>query len=65
VRADQLWFLGLEAWDAVVEPSVREGPALLRFVAARIAEQISEPEAYHAERARQTEWLVERLGLGA
>jgi hypothetical protein len=53
----------LEAWDAVVEPSVREGPALLGFVAARIAEEISGSEAYHAERARQTEWLAERLGL--
>jgi len=55
----------LEAWDAVVEPSVREGPALLGFVAARIAEEISGPEAYHAERARQTAWLVERLRLEA
>jgi hypothetical protein len=53
----------LEAWDAVVEPSVPEGPALLGFVAARIAEEISGTDAYHVERARQTEWLVERLGL--
>jgi hypothetical protein len=55
----------LEAWDAVVEPSVREGPALLGFVAARIAEEIAGVEAYHAERTRQTGWLVERLGLAA
>lgn len=54
----------LEDWDAVIEPSVREGPALLGFVAARIAEEISGVEAYHAERARQTAWLVERLALG-
>ena len=53
----------LEDWEAVVEPSVPEGPALLGFVAARIAEEISGTEAYHAERARQTGWLVERLGL--
>lgn len=53
----------LENWDAVVEPSVREGPALLGFVAARIAEEISGVDAYHAERARQTDWLIERLGL--
>jgi hypothetical protein len=53
----------LEDWDAVVEPSIPEGPALLGFVAARIAEEISGDEAYRAERARQTEWLVERLGL--
>ncbi len=54
----------LEAWDAVVEPSVHEGPAQLGFVAARIAEEISGPEAYHAERARQAEWLADRLRLG-
>jgi hypothetical protein len=53
----------LEEWDAAIEPSVPEGPALLGFVAARIAEEISGTDAYHAERARQTEWLVERLGL--
>jgi hypothetical protein len=47
----------------VVEPSIPEGPALLGFVAARIAEVLSGPEAYHAERARQTAWLVDRLGL--
>ncbi len=53
----------LSDWDAVIEPSVREGPALLGFVAARIAEEISGVEAYHAERDRQTAWLTERLGL--
>jgi hypothetical protein len=52
----------LEDWDAVVEPSLPEGPALLGFVAARIAEEISGTDAYDAERARQAEWLVERLG---
>ena len=52
----------LEDWDAVVEPSVPEGPALLGFVAARIAEAIDgDPDAYRAERARQAEWLTERL----
>lgn len=53
----------LDEWDAVVEPSVPEGPALLGFVAARIAEEVLGTEGYHAERARQTQWLVERLGL--
>jgi hypothetical protein len=53
----------LDDWDAVVEPSFPEGPALLGFVAARIAEERSGPEAYHAERARQTDWMVERLRL--
>jgi hypothetical protein len=55
----------LEDWDAVVEPSVPEGPALLGFVAARIGEEISGTEAYFRERSRQTDWLVERLGLDA
>ena len=53
----------LPQWEAVIEPSIPEGPALLGFVAARIAEEASGPEAYHAERARQAEWLVEQLGL--
>ena len=53
----------LDGWDAVIEPSLPEGPALLGFVAARIAEEISGPEAYHAERDSQRAWLVERLGL--
>ncbi len=53
----------LDDWDAVIEPSVPEGPALLGFVAARIAEEISGPQAYAAERRRQADWLAERLGL--
>jgi hypothetical protein len=32
-------------------------------MAARIAEEIAGPEAYHAERAGQTAWLVEQLRL--
>jgi hypothetical protein len=53
----------LDDWDAVIDPSMPEGPALLGFVAARIAEEISGPEAYAAERRRQADWLAERLGL--
>jgi hypothetical protein len=53
----------LENWDGVVEPSIPEGPALLGFVAARIAEEISGPAGYRAERGRQTDWLVQRLDL--
>jgi hypothetical protein len=53
----------LEQWEAAIEPSVPEGPALLGFMAARLAEEISGVEGYHAERARQIEWLAERLGL--
>ena len=55
----------LPEWDAVIEPSLPEGPALLGFVAARIAEERHGIDAYHAERDRQTAWLVERLGLQA
>lgn len=53
----------LADWDAVVEPSVPEGPALLGFVAARVAEKISGADAYHAERRHQADWLADRLGL--
>jgi hypothetical protein len=53
----------LAGWDAVVEPSVPEGPALLGFVAARNAEKISGADAYHAERRHQADWLADRLGL--
>ena len=54
---------GLERWREVIEPSIPEGPALLGFVAARIAEQGAGVEAYRAERARQAEWLAARLPL--
>ena len=53
----------LPDWDAVVEPSVPEGPALLGFVAARIAEERGGRAAYHEERRRQARWLAERLSL--
>jgi hypothetical protein len=54
----------LAHWDSVVEPSIPEGPALLGFVAARIAQEIAgSPDAYRAERKRQTAWLAGRLGL--
>jgi len=53
----------LEQWEAAIEPSMPEGPALLGFMAARIAEEIDGPAAYAAERERQTSWLVEALGL--
>jgi hypothetical protein len=54
---------GLERWEEVIEPSVPEGPALLGFVAARIAEEAEGVDAYHAERARQADWVASRLGL--
>ena len=54
---------GLERWEEVIEPSIPEGPALLGFVAARIAEEAGGAVAYRAERERQTDWLATRLGL--
>ena len=54
---------GLERWEEVIEPSIPEGPALLGFVAARIAEEAGGLAAYHAERAHQTEWLAAHLRL--
>jgi hypothetical protein len=39
------------------------GPALMGFIAARMAEAISGIDAYVAERARQSAWLAERLDL--
>jgi hypothetical protein len=56
---------GLDDWDAVVEPSTPEGGALLGFVAARIAEAIEGEDAYYRERARQTDWLRDRLQLSS
>jgi hypothetical protein len=53
----------LEDWDAVIEASVPEGPALLGFVAARIAEERFGAAGYGAERARQTAWLEAELGV--
>jgi hypothetical protein len=54
---------GVERWEEVIEPSIPEGPALLGFVAARIAEEALGVDAYYAERARQADWLASRLGL--
>ena len=50
----------VHAWDDA-EPS--DGPAVLGFMAAAIAEQRGGVEAYRAERARQARWLAERLEL--
>jgi hypothetical protein len=51
----------LPEWAAVIEPSIPEGPALLGFVAARIAEERGGRPAYLEERKRQARWLAERL----
>jgi hypothetical protein len=39
------------------------GPALMGFMAARIAEQLGGVDAYVEERIRQSDWLANRLGL--
>jgi hypothetical protein len=39
------------------------GPALMGFIAARMAEQISGVEAYVDERRHESAWLADRLGL--
>jgi hypothetical protein len=39
------------------------GPALMGFIAARIAEQLGGLDAYAGERSLQSAWLVEQLGL--
>jgi hypothetical protein len=43
----------------------RGGPALMGFIAARIAEQAGGLDAYIDERVRQATWLGERLALAA
>ena len=37
-------------------------PALIGYMAARIAEEQSGPAAYAAERAHQAVWLADRVG---
>ena len=51
-------------WAEVARAAVPEGPALLGFCAARIAEEIDGLAGYRREREAQSRWLVERLGLG-
>jgi hypothetical protein len=53
----------LGEWDRFVEPSTREGPALLGYIARRLAEEHDGPAAYDRERERQAAWLAERLAL--
>jgi hypothetical protein len=51
----------LPAWDATIERLAGRGPALLGFMAARIAEETGGRAAYDAERAHQAAWLADRL----
>jgi len=41
------------------------GPALMGFIAARVAEETGGVDAYMAERDRQAAWLTENLGLAS
>jgi len=52
----------LTALDADIEPSITDGPAMLGFMAAAIAEERGGMDAYRAEREFQAAWLAERLG---
>jgi hypothetical protein len=54
----------LDVWAPPREASAA-GPALMGFIAARIAEETGGVDAYRRERARQSAWLVEQLGLTA
>ena len=51
----------LTALDEDIEPSISDGPAMLGFMAAAIAEERGGMDAYRAERERQAAWLAERL----
>jgi hypothetical protein len=51
----------LPAWNATIDPLSRYGPALLGYMAARIAEERGGRAAYAAERAHQAAWLADRL----
>ncbi len=53
----------LTPWSPPPEAAAA-GPALMSFIAARLAEAIGGLQAYVDERARQSGWLAERLGLG-
>lgn len=52
------------SWAPTPEASAG-GPALMGFIAARIAEETGGIDAYVEERVRQVEWLVGRLELDA
>jgi hypothetical protein len=51
----------LEPWAPQPE-AIGAGPALMGYIAARIAEETGGKTALEAERARQAAWLAERLG---
>jgi hypothetical protein len=54
--------LPLDSWAPPPAGSAG-GPALMGFIAARIAEQLGGLDAYVDERSRQADWLAQRLSL--
>jgi hypothetical protein len=52
----------LTPWSPPPEAAAA-GPALMGYIAARLAEASGGVQAYVDERARQSAWLTERLGL--
>jgi hypothetical protein len=52
----------VDAW-APTPDRASAGPALMGFMAARIAEKLGGLDAYVEERMRQSAWLADRLGL--
>jgi hypothetical protein len=64
-RAHELAAAAPEPVDdwAPTDEMAAAGPALMSFMAARIAERLGGVDAYIDERMRQSAWLVERLRL--
>jgi hypothetical protein len=55
----------IDEWAPAPEMAEAAGPALMSFMAARIAERLGGLDAYVDERRRQSAWLVKRLGIGS
>jgi hypothetical protein len=52
----------IDDWAPTAEMAAA-GPALMSFMAARIAERLGGVDAYVEERMRQSAWLVDRLNI--
>jgi hypothetical protein len=62
-RADKLAAQAEPSGLWAPRPGTTAGPAMMGFMAARIAEEIGGVDAYVEERMRQSAWLADRLGL--
>jgi hypothetical protein len=62
-RAKEIAASGPERLAAWTPADTAAGPALLGFVAARMAEELSGVDAYVEERGRQSAWLADLLDL--